>query len=193
VLRGDPTWYARCGEPRREASPPETDISTGERRAWKLACGVRRRAGGKGLLWQYLACGLSYYDLNEPLPDHSSLTRIRSRYGLAVFRRFFEAIVEQCCQAKLVWGRELYVDATKVNANADLDSLVPRFAVEARQQLQAHLAALFEEEPAEQADQAPPDSGQDAPPLLSAETTETTPLLSPPPCRSPFRQRAPRN
>jgi transposase len=35
------------------------------------------------------------YDLNEPLPDHSSLTRIRTRYGLDVFRRFFEKIVEQ--------------------------------------------------------------------------------------------------
>ena len=30
------------------------------------------------------------YDLAEPLPDHSSLTRIRERYGLDVFRRFFE-------------------------------------------------------------------------------------------------------
>src|SRR5215469_9123030 len=36
------------------------------------------------------------YDLDEPLPDHSSLTRIRERYGVEVFRRFFEAIVEQC-------------------------------------------------------------------------------------------------
>jgi transposase len=33
------------------------------------------------------------YDLNEPLPDHSSLTRIRKRYGLEVFRGFFEGIV----------------------------------------------------------------------------------------------------
>src|SRR5918992_1015346 len=29
------------------------------------------------------------YALDEPLPDHSSLTRIRSRLGLSVFRRFF--------------------------------------------------------------------------------------------------------
>ncbi len=36
------------------------------------------------------------YDLTEPLPDHSSLTRVRERYGLEVFRRFFEAVVEQC-------------------------------------------------------------------------------------------------
>jgi IS5 family transposase len=36
------------------------------------------------------------YDLGEALPDHSSLTRIRERYGLEIFRRFFERIVERC-------------------------------------------------------------------------------------------------
>ncbi len=39
------------------------------------------------------------YDLTEPLPDHSRLTRLRERYGLDVFRRFFEVIVEQCAVA----------------------------------------------------------------------------------------------
>jgi transposase len=77
------------------------------------------------------------YDLTEPLPDHSSLSRIRERYGLDIFRRFFEKIVEQCITAGLVWGEELSIDATKVAANADLDSLQPRFAVE------AYLAQLF--------------------------------------------------
>jgi transposase len=71
------------------------------------------------------------YDLDEELPDHSSLTRIRQRYGVAVFRRFFEAIVEQCRAAGLVWGKELYFDATQVKANASLDSIAPRFALEA--------------------------------------------------------------
>jgi len=65
------------------------------------------------------------YDLDEQLPDHSSLSKIRWRYGLEVFRCFFEAIVEQCQKAKLVWGKELYFDSTQVNANADLDSLPP--------------------------------------------------------------------
>jgi transposase len=58
------------------------------------------------------------YDLTETLPDHSSLTRIRDRYGLEVFRRFFEEIVEMCAEAGLVWGEEFYFDATKVEANA---------------------------------------------------------------------------
>src|SRR5215213_3551834 len=77
------------------------------------------------------------YDLTESLPDHSSLTRTRERYGLDVFRSFFETIVEQCDTAGLVWGKELYLDATKVEANVAMDSLRTRFAVE------AHLARLF--------------------------------------------------
>src|ERR1700694_4416262 len=103
------------------------------------------------------------YDLNQPLPDHSSLTRIRERYGVEVFRRFFEAIVEQCQQAKLVWGKELYFDGTKVQANADLDSLTPRFAVEAREAMQAHLAALFSEEDAQHEQQEAPGDSADTP------------------------------
>lgn len=83
------------------------------------------------------------YNLDEALPDHSSLTRIRTRYGVEVFRRFFETVVDQCQQAGLVWGKELYADATKVQANAAVSALKPRFSVE------AHLKTLFarEEEP----------------------------------------------
>src|SRR2546423_2991032 len=88
------------------------------------------------------------YDLDEPLPDHSSLTRIRERYGVDIFRRFFEQIVEQCQQEGLVWGKELYIDATKVEANASLASLKPRFAVE------AHLHHLFPHEAEQAAEEA---------------------------------------
>jgi transposase len=66
------------------------------------------------------------YDLDEPLPDHSSLTRIRERYGLEIFRRFFERIVEICLEAGLVWGEELYFDSTKVEANADVETASAR-------------------------------------------------------------------
>jgi transposase len=74
------------------------------------------------------------YDLHEPLPDHSSMARIRDRYGVTIFRRFFEAIVERCGEAGLVWGKELYADGTLVEANADRDKMLPRFAVEAHLQ-----------------------------------------------------------
>ena len=84
------------------------------------------------------------YDLREPLPDHSSLTRIRERYSLEVFRRFFEEIVELCVEAGLVWGKELYFDATKVEANASLDSTRSRLLM--KPGLEEHLASIFPEE-----------------------------------------------
>ena len=80
------------------------------------------------------------YDLNEGLPDHSSLTRIRERYGLTVFRGFFEEIVGMCVEAGLVRGEELFFDATKVEADAAVGSLAPRWFVE------GHLQGLFEKD-----------------------------------------------
>src|SRR5215218_8460158 len=113
------------------------------------------------------------YDLTEPLPDHSSLTRLRERYGLDVFRRFFEAIVAQCVEAGLVWGKELYIDSTDVGANAALDSLRPRFVVE------AHLTRLFAGESGGEAggrggdgDNGDLDNGADAPTRLPTALTE---------------------
>jgi transposase len=120
------------------------------------------------------------YNLDEPLPDHSSLTRIRARYGVETFRRFFEAIVEQCQQAGLVWGKELYFDATHVLANAAMDSLTARFAVEAREALQAHLAALFPEETAQAAPAAGPDEAGEpaitAPNPLASDSDNADPV-----------------
>jgi transposase len=105
------------------------------------------------------------YNLDESLPEHSSLTRIRARYGLEVFRRFFEAIVAQCQQAGLVWGRELYIDATQVQADAAMDSLTARFAVaarEARKAVETHLASLFADEDAHDTDKIPGHDANDA-------------------------------
>jgi transposase len=113
------------------------------------------------------------YDLDEPLPDHSTLSKIRTRYGLEVFRRFFEAIVEQCQQAKLVWGKELYFDATQIEANADLDSLAPRFAVEARSAIREHLTALFASEPTTLED--PEEKPMDSTALEPVSQEETVP------------------
>jgi transposase len=78
------------------------------------------------------------YDLDKRLPDHSSLTKIRERYGVRMFRRFFERIVEMCFETGLVRGEELFIGSTKVEADAAVNSLAPRWFVE------AHLHDLFE-------------------------------------------------
>jgi transposase len=54
------------------------------------------------------------YTLDEALPDHFSLTRIRQRLGIDLFERFFDKAVDLCQEAGLVWGRELFVNASKV-------------------------------------------------------------------------------
>jgi len=79
------------------------------------------------------------YDLDEPMPDHSSLSKIRDRFGLNIFQRFFEKIVEQCIETGLVWGEELYFDSTKVQANANINGMVGRAEYEASH----HLDELF--------------------------------------------------
>jgi len=78
------------------------------------------------------------YNMDEPLPDHSSLSKIRARLGLPAFRRFFEVVTEQCVTAGLVRGDELIFDATKVRANASMDSLIPRLRLLTEEHL-AHL------------------------------------------------------
>jgi transposase len=136
---------------------------------------LRVAADRLSVLW-YLG-----YNLDDPLPDHSSLTRMRARYGLEVFRRFFEVIVERCQQAGLVWGQELYVDATQVQADAALDSLTARFAVAAREVLQArkaveaHLEALFADGADGAANSAIPPT-QEAQPNPDAAGDPPTPL-----------------
>ena len=64
------------------------------------------------------------YRLHERLPDHSSLTRIRQRWGEERFRRIFERTVLSCLDAGLVKGDLLHLDATLIRADVSWESLV---------------------------------------------------------------------
>lgn len=99
------------------------------------------------------------------MPDHSSLTRIRERYGLEVFRNFFEKIVELCIEAGLIKGDELFFDSTTVKADAARSSLVPRLFV------LGHVEELFENAPIEQTVSTPKPPRADAT-LPTAEDPE---------------------
>jgi transposase len=84
------------------------------------------------------------YELDEALPDHSSLTRIRQRWGEERFRRIFARTVEQCAQAGLVGGELVHVDASLIRADVSWQSLV-----------QTHVSQVLAENPAEE-EAAPP-------------------------------------
>jgi transposase len=81
------------------------------------------------------------YHFDEPLPDRSSLIKIRQRLGIAIFRRFFDYVVDLCDEAGLIWGHELVADATRVPGNASMDSLVPRLS----EVVDDHLEHIFDD------------------------------------------------
>lgn len=66
------------------------------------------------------------YDLDEPTPHHSVISKARTRYGKEVFETFFNRILEQCVKAGLVSGEKVFADSTIIRANASLKSLVLR-------------------------------------------------------------------
>jgi transposase len=82
------------------------------------------------------------YRLDEALPDHSSLTRIRQRWGEAVFRQVFERTVRACAEAGLVNTHTVHVDATLIRADVSWDSLTTRHA---DQVIEAHRGEEAEE------------------------------------------------
>ncbi len=63
--------------------------------------------------------------LDEKVPDHSSLSRIRDRYGEDIFEALFRRIVEICQKRGLVAPQcRVMTDATLIAADAALNSLV---------------------------------------------------------------------
>lgn len=68
------------------------------------------------------------YRLDEELPDHSSLTRIRQRWGEERFKRIFRRTVEACIRAGLVSGETVHVDATLIRADVSWESLTTQHA-----------------------------------------------------------------
>lgn len=64
------------------------------------------------------------YDLDSEIPDHSVLTKARKKWGVTVFRSFFERIVTQCVSAGLVDGSKIFVDSSLVDANASNNSVL---------------------------------------------------------------------
>jgi hypothetical protein len=55
--------------------------------------------------------------LHEKLPHHSSLTRIRQRWGEERFRRIFKRKVEACLKAKIATAEVVHIDASLIRAN----------------------------------------------------------------------------
>ena len=79
--------------------------------------------------------------LNEATPDHSSLTRIRLRLPLAVHEQVFTFVLRVAQEKKLLRGRTVAVDATTLEANAAMRTIVRKDTGEDWKEYLTRLAA----------------------------------------------------
>ena len=63
------------------------------------------------------------YDIDEPLPWHSTVSRTRQLFPDAVFTEVFNHIFSMCVEKGMVSGHTQVVDSAPVKANASMDSL----------------------------------------------------------------------
>ena len=103
------------------------------------------------------------YRLDEALPDHSSLTRIRQRWGAPRFKRIFQRVVADCVRAGLVKGDVVHVDATLIRADVSWESLTVQHA---ERVIEANAA---------------PEEKDEEPPCAAASPTYTSNPAWPPP------------
>jgi len=66
------------------------------------------------------------YDIDEPLPWHSTLSRTRQLFGEEVFLELFRNILKMCVEKGMVSGKTQAIDSAFIKANASLDSLVEK-------------------------------------------------------------------
>jgi len=66
------------------------------------------------------------YTLDKDTPDHSSLSRIRQRIDLETHQEVFAFVLKILAKHDLVKGKTAGIDATTLEANAALRSIVRR-------------------------------------------------------------------
>ena len=65
-------------------------------------------------------------DLDDPIPDHSVLSKARRRWGIEVFEKIFSEVLSLCVEAGLVDSKTVYADSTVLKADASTDSRMSR-------------------------------------------------------------------
>jgi transposase len=66
------------------------------------------------------------YEMSKKTPEHSSLTRIRQRLDVEVHQEVFTFVLKVLAEKGLLRGRAIGIDATTLEANAALRSIVRR-------------------------------------------------------------------
>jgi len=121
------------------------------------------------------------YGLDEPIPNHSVLSKARARWGNQVFADLFVRTVQQCVAAGLVDGKKLHIDSSLIRADAARDSIMssaPEVVAALRQAYQEQEQKLTEL-PVTAAEPAPAQPGnvvlfnENPQPVLKAELPQS--------------------
>ena len=107
---------------------------------------------GLNLAWRWFLG----YELDEPIPDHSVLSKARKRFGPTVYERFFKRVVAVCEQRGLVQGDVLFVDATLSKANASEKSFRSRALTQELSPPATFVAELWAANDDEPSEESPP-------------------------------------
>jgi transposase len=67
------------------------------------------------------------FGVEDDLPDHSTLSKLRTRWGIELFQKIFTSTVQQCIKAGLVDLETVHVDATLMRANASWESITEKY------------------------------------------------------------------
>ena len=70
------------------------------------------------------------YDLDEPIPDHSIMTKSRYRFPPAVFERLFKHMIRLCKEKGLISGDYYFMDSSVVRADASKESFRAKLRTE---------------------------------------------------------------
>jgi len=81
------------------------------------------------------------YELTEATPDHSSLSIIRQRLDGPIYEQVFTLVLAALQEHGLLWGKNVGIDSSVMEANASLRGLVNRNTGEAYWEYVKRLAA----------------------------------------------------
>lgn len=63
------------------------------------------------------------YDIDEPLPWHSTISRTRQLFPEDLFEKVFTTVLSMCVEKGMVSGHTQVIDSAPIKANASMDSL----------------------------------------------------------------------
>ena len=89
------------------------------------------------------------YDIDEPLPWHSTISRTRQLYPEAVFEKVFTKVLTMCVEKGMVSGHTQAIDSAPIKANASMDTLelkVPKEDLDSHLRSIRHISSMDKEE-----------------------------------------------